>query len=236
MTHQKRYLERLSSLRREALAISTRGGAGSDDARSRRAKSADLNTRFRFGDGLDISDGKLKVPIGAGLEIDSRGRVGSTAKLEIIIIKAPSVQVSTSYVAMGLVSAESSIGSGSISIDTANDWVRLEVGGAYSISAHVVFNQDLTGLGSASRFLYSRIDRVDDLDATSPVSSVVYSEISGRIQPGAEEEIVCTFPMSAVIDLRAETSPVAIQIMTRVSAGTHEDFVVQGNIKIERIG
>lgn len=243
MSISRSLARRAMALRAVALANSSRGGAGNDSARVRRAANAELSTGLRIGDGVKIKDGRMTVPVGAGLEIDSRGRVGSTAKLEIVNISTGSMNVvsATAGAALGLPSdIESSIGSGSISVDTANDWVRLEAGGAYSVEAHVVFDREIVGASTpGAAILFAAIHRRDDLDSADPPSSIIYTANGVTINPGIVSinghEQVATIPMSAVIDLRSETAPAAIQAWAR-STVAHANFTVMGHIKIERVG
>lgn len=237
MTHQTSYAERALALKRQALASSGRGGAGADPARARRAGSADLNTRMRIGEGLDVDSGKMKVPIGAGLEIDRRGQIASSAGLEVVIARASSRTISTianTYRAIDLSSVASSIGSGTISVDATNEWVRLEPGRAYLISAFVVISRT-DSRSNVAHTVFAKIDRLDSLGDVAPPHSDLYAESSFAIK--AAEPISMTIPMFGIVDLRSDSEAAAIQVMGKVDTLlTVNTPVIEGNIKIERIG
>lgn len=238
MTKQRSFSERAFALKREALGSSARGGAGGDSARVRRAGSSDLDTRLRVGDGLDIEDGRMVVPLGVGLEIDRRGRVATSAGLEIVIIKTTAETPNTgSYGSMSLAAVNSSVGSGGISVDITNKWVRLEPGNAYLFSAWVLFLRDMTGITSVVENLKVKLDRLDTI--TVPVDaarSVLYPETLFSVEPGTHERNHTTVTMESIVDLRKQSYPVAIQVMTQVTNSIGGTLTNQAHIKIERIG
>ena len=237
MTQRSR-AEMEANLRSPGPSGAHRSGAGDSDPRARRSGSAEANSGLRIGDGVEIKDGRFKVPLGEGLRIDRRGQVGFASKLEMVNISTNATGVVSAAGGAVLVlpsDIESSIGSGLISVDTVNGWVRLGAGAAYSITAHVVFARAVTSGTVGSSALFVTIRRRDDLLSSDPPYTDIYTANGVELQPLDGQKAVVTIPASAVIDLRSEGSPAAIQVWAR-STMEHANFDMMGNIKIERIG
>ena len=239
MTRQRSKAERLKDAGRRALNVSTRSGAGSDSARSRRAGSADLNTSLRMGDGLDISDGRMEVPLGNGLTIDSNGRVASTAKLEILVSRLASFTLtSTSMTVVPLDGAtNSSIGSGTISIDETNDWFRLGHGSVYLFEALAICYR--LQASTAQESVQLRLDRRDNIESVDPVptAETLYTTPSFILKSNSAGDPYVTIPITWILDLRNDRAPAALQLLgLSTDANADNEYLKDTNIKIERIG
>ena len=235
---QRSYSERAFALKREALGSSTRGGAGADSARARRAGSADLNTRLRVGDGLDIEDGRMMVPLGVGLEIDRRGRVSTSAGLEILVTRLAQFTLPTSMTKVPLDGATTStIGSGTISIDEDNDWFRLAPGSAYLFDALAMCHR--LQASTAEDTVQLRLDRRGSLDAAdlSYTTETLYTTPLFILKSNSAGDPHVTIPITWILDLRNDLAPAALQLLgLSTNNNADNEFLKHTNIKIERIG
>jgi hypothetical protein len=193
-----------------------------------------LSSGLRLGDGIDVVDGKMSVPTGVGIEVDRIGRMGLTAGVNMSLLRTALRSLTTSQVVETLADPVSSVGTGSIAVDIPNNWVTLEAGGVYSVDGAAVVTLGLGSSPSAGHSISVRLDRVDELTATPPTYTDIWSHLGILIQTGASEESVSNFPLVAILDLRGLIVPVGLRVVCWSSSTTSTPRV-RVNLKIVRI-
>tara|TARA_R110000824_G_scaffold53364_5_gene147825 strand:+ start:103 stop:675 length:573 start_codon:yes stop_codon:yes gene_type:complete len=190
---------------------------------------------LRIGDGVEIKDGRFKVPLGEGLEIDRRGQVSSTGLRGLAIIKTAyaSNLENDVYVPLPLSDPLSSYNPRGIRIDTATDTIELDTGGVYVVEAALTFYWDQdTGDAGPSGFMKVELTLAGGTAVDIYQSPPLKLEGDGeRAWPSASGV------MTSVVNLLG--SPVSGSVRVMVSASTHDGNAItvrHGNIKIERIG
>ena len=237
MTRQKTKAERAMALRLAAVDTATRGAGAEGSARARRAGGSDLSSGLRLGDGIDVVDGKMQVPLGEGLKIDRDGKVASTVSTGLrgvaIIKTAHGSDLTASYVALPLSDPLSSYNPRGISIDTITHRIGLDTGGVYVVEAALTFYWDQhTGNDGPSGFMKVELT----LAGSSAVD--IYQAPSLKLEgDGSRAWPSASGVMTSVVNLLG--SPVSGSVRVMVGATAHDGGLItvrHGNIKIERIG
>ena len=232
---QRSRAEMEANLRSPGPAGAHRSGAGDSDPRSRRAGSAEVNSGLRIGDGVEIKDGRFKVPLGEGLEIDRRGQVSSTGLRGLAIIKTAygSNLDDSVYVPLPISDPLSSYNPRGIRIDTTTDTIELDTGGVYVIEAALTFLWDQNNSNDGPAGLMKV-----ELTLAGGSAVDVYPQVSLKLEGSGEATQPSTAGViTSVVNLLG--SPVSGSVRVMVGATEHDGgsiTVRHANIKIERIG
>ena len=237
MTRQKTKAERAMALRLAAVDTATRGAGAEGSARARRAGGSDLSSGLRLGDGIDVVDGKMQVPLGEGLSLDRDGRIGLSAARDIMVAHIPRFTLPVAYAVFPLSSATSqSFGGGRILIDTDNHWFALEPGAVYLLESSVFLyrNQANTGAPENARV---KVQRVDDLLAASPLYTDAMEAPTVQLKSANQADPGVTVGIRAIMDLRGSPAPAAFVFAGKSSNDNGDpEYAEWTSVKIERIG